>query len=220
MMRNRTFAAIFAAAVAVGGFGYAFAQPSGPGGPGQGGPGQGVGPGMTERMQEMQRRMDEHERDERHEGRYGRGGYGMSPMRFCLSDESRADRMLDRLERATRPKAEQRAEFDALKTAAQRAERTAKAGCPTEAEREDRTPTGRLAMAEKGATAMAEAIRTVRPAFDAYYAKLDDKQRDRMRWAGDMWGAGRWDRDGDDDRRGPPQGAPGAPGQQGRPGQR
>jgi hypothetical protein len=31
--------------------------------------------------------------------------------------------------------------------------------------------------------AMSEALKTVRPAFDALYAKLDDKQRDRMRWS-------------------------------------
>ena len=244
MVRKTRRAAILAATVALGGFGYAFAQtPGGAPGPGPGpGPGQGpaigsgmmqgqMPPGMAERMQEMQRRMEEHEGDERHHGRYGMGmGWGSGPgsgfaggpgpLRFCLSAESHADRMIGRLERTTQPKPEQRAEFDALKVAAQRAERTVKAGCPTATEREDRTPTGRLALAEKGATAMAEAIRTVRPAFDAYYAKLDDKQRDRMRWAGGMWDGGRWDRDGDDDRRGPPPGAPGQPGQTGRPGQR
>ncbi len=243
MKSSTSIAAGLAAALAVGGFGYAMAQtPTGPGqtpgqgtGPGMMQPGQGMGPGMMqgqmppgmyERAEEMHRRMHEGRHGDRyghHEGRYeGHGSWGLGGvMRMCMSQDAFAPRMLERLERTTQPKAEQRAEFDALKAAATRAEQTLKAACPSEADRQDRSPTARFAMAEKATTAMAEAVKSVRPAFDAYYAKLDDKQRDRMRWAGGMWGG----RDGDrerGERRGPPQGAPGTPGQQqpGQPGQR
>ena len=42
---------------------------------------------------------------------------------------------------------------------------------------------GRLAAMEKHLTSMLDAVKLVRPAADALYAKLDDKQRDALRWA-------------------------------------
>ena len=36
---------------------------------------------------------------------------------------------------------------------------------------------------EKTAQATVDAMKLVRPPFEALYAKLDDKQRDRLRWA-------------------------------------
>lgn len=192
MTSRTTIAAGLAAALALGG--YAFAQAPGPGMmqgqgmmSGQGGPGmmQGQGPGGRGWK----------------EGREGRGG-GHMMGRICFSQEAIAPRLIERFERTTQPKPEQRTEFEALKSAATKAEQTLKAACPTDAERADRTPTARMARAEKHAVAMAEAIKTVRPAFDAYYAKLDDTQRDRVRWAGGMWGEGRsYDRDQRRDRR-------------------
>ncbi len=188
MTSRTTIAAGLAAALALGG--YAFAQTPG------GGPGQGPGPGM------MQGQGPGGGPGWMHEGRReGRGDRHMMG-RICFSQEAVAPRLIERFERTTQPKPEQRNEFEALKAAATKAEQTLKAACPTDAERADRTPTARMARAEKHAVAMAEAIKTVRPAFDAYYAKLDDTQRDRVRWAGGMWGEGRgWDRDGNRDRR-------------------
>ena len=196
MTSRMKIAAGLAAALAIGG--YAYAQTPG-GGPGQGmGPGmmQGQGPGM------MQGQGSVGGRGWMHEGRReGRGEHHMMG-RICFSQDAIAPRLIERFERTTQPKAEQRTEFEALKAAATKAEQTLKAACPTDAERADRTPTARMARAEKHAVAMAEAIKTVRPAFDAYYAKLDDTQRDRVRWAGAMWGEGRgYDRDERRDRR-------------------
>ncbi len=72
-----------------------------------------------------------------------------------------------------------------------KAEQTLKASCPTEAERADRAPPARLALAEKRMTAGLEALKTVRGPFDTLYAKLDDKQRDALRWSGrGDWGGG------------------------------
>jgi hypothetical protein len=203
-MTNRMkIAACLAAALTIGG--HAHAQTPG-GGPGQGmGPGmmqgQGMGPGM------MQGQAPYAERGRMRDERHMMG-------RICFSQDAIAPRLIERFERTTQPKPEQRTEFEALKTAATKAEQTLKAACPTDAERADRTPTARMARAEKHAVAMADAIKAVRPAFDAYYAKLDDKQRDRVRWAGAMWGEGRgYDRDEWRDRREERRGDRPGPGQ-------
>jgi hypothetical protein len=99
-------------------------------------------------------------------------------MGFCGPNGGRfADAMLDRIERATRPTEQQKPAFDALKTATTKAAETAKTGCPTEP---SLTPPGRLANAEKRLTAMLDAIRTVRPAMDAYYNSLSDEQKARL----------------------------------------
>lgn len=110
-----------------------------------------------------------------------RGGYMMGH-RFCENSDPIAPRMLGRLESTIRPTDAQKPEMDALRTAATKAEAIMRASCPAAGD-DDRSPPARLAQMEKRMTAMAEAIKTVRPAFDALYAKLDDKQRDRMRWS-------------------------------------
>ncbi|MHB2165760.1 Spy/CpxP family protein refolding chaperone [Alsobacter sp. R-9] len=127
------------------------------------------------------------DRGDRMGGMDGMGGMMGGPMmmggRLCNASESFVPRMTQRLERSVTLTDAQKPDFEALKAAMTKAESTLKAACPTEAERNDRTPTGRLALAEKRMTAALDAIRTVRPAFDAFYAKLDDKQRDQMRWS-------------------------------------
>lgn len=134
----------------------------GMGGPGMGG---GMGPGM------MGGRMGE---------------------RLCAAKDPIAPLIATRLETRLKPSDGQRADFDALKSAMAKAEQTLKAACPTEAERSDRTPPARLALAEKRMTAGLEALKTVRGPFDTLYAKLDDKQRDTLRWSGrGDWGGGR-----------------------------
>lgn|GEM_PF-4404517 len=85
--------------------------------------------------------------------------------------------MIHRLERATRPTPEQRAAFDALKEAATKAAGIVQAACPSE---RPVTPTGRLAAAERRLSAMLDAVRTVRPAMDAYYGSLSDEQKARL----------------------------------------
>jgi hypothetical protein len=129
---------------------------------------------------------------ERGHGPMGPGGGMMGPgmmgPRFCAATEPLAPRILERMERRIQPTDAQKAEFDALKTAAAKAEEQLKAGCPTEAERTDMTPPGRLNLAEKRMSAGLEALRTIKGPFDAFYAKLDDKQRDRIRWAQRGWG--------------------------------
>lgn len=129
-------------------------------------------------------------------GEHGRGmhemmgGFGPHYMgrRFCEAKDSFAPRIMARLETSIRPTDAQKGDFDQLKAAAVKAEEIMKAACPSETELSDRSPPARLALAEKRMTAALEALKTIRTPFDSLYAKLDDKQRDRMRWMGPRHG--------------------------------
>lgn len=112
----------------------------------------------------------------------GMRGHGMAMM-MCADNNEMSMQFIRHFENVVQPKPEQKADFDALKAAVAKADQIFKAACPTEAERSDMTPVGRLARMEKTAQATVDAMKLVRPPFEALYAKLDDKQRDRMRWA-------------------------------------
>jgi LTXXQ motif family protein len=102
--------------------------------------------------------------------------FGMA--HFCGPDGGRmGEFMVGRVERATQPTAEQRPGFDKLKEAIGKAGETMRGACTTE---RPVTPTGRLAAAEKRLAAMLDAVRTVRPALDAYYNSLNDEQKARL----------------------------------------
>jgi hypothetical protein len=138
-----------------------------------------------------------------HERRFGGSREGMMPpdmmehgammrpfgmARFCGRDGARmSEMMIERVERATQPTPEQRPGFDKLKEAAGKAGEIMRGACTTE---RPVTPTGRLAAAEKRLTAMLEAVRTVRPAMDAYYNSLNDEQKARLTLAQPHMGRG------------------------------
>lgn len=105
------------------------------------------------------------------------------PMMVCGENNDMSLHFIKRFENTVQPKPEQKADFDALKAAVAKADQVFKAACPTEAERADQTPTGRLARIEKTAQATVDALKLVRPPFEVLYGKLDEKQRDRVRWA-------------------------------------
>jgi hypothetical protein len=108
--------------------------------------------------------------------------------RSCSPEGGRmGEAMMSRIERATQPTAEQRSSFDKLKEAAAKAGDIMRSACPME---RSATPTGRLANAEKRLTAMLEAVRTVRPAMDAYYGLLTDEQKARLTLAQPHMGRG------------------------------
>lgn len=112
----------------------------------------------------------------------GMMGGAMPLMMFCNEHSELSPRFLKRFERAVQIKPEQKADFEALKAAVGKSDQIFKAACPTAAEIGDHTPVNHLARIEKTAQATVEAMKLVRPPFDALYAKLDDKQRDRLRW--------------------------------------
>jgi len=107
---------------------------------------------------------------------------------FCGPNGGRmGEFMIGRVERVTQPTGEQRPGFDKLKEAITKAGETMRGACTTE---RPVTPTGRLAAAEKRLAAMLDAVRTVRPALDAYYNSLTDEQKARLTLAqaGKDWG--------------------------------
>jgi LTXXQ motif family protein len=127
------------------------------------------------------------------EGMMGRGGmmqpFGMA--HFCGPNGGRmGEFMIGRIERVTQPTAEQRAGFDKLKEAIAKASETMRGACITE---RPVTPTGRLAAAEKRLAAMLDAVRTVRPALDAFYNSLSDEQKARLTLAQPHMGRGGMD---------------------------
>jgi hypothetical protein len=141
----------------------ALAQP-GPDGPGWG-PGMMMGPGMMGR---------------------GMMGRGMCSPRVAGFAEWRIDRM----ERAISPNDAQKAALAELRTASTKAAEALSGACPQDY---PKTASERLERMEKRMEAMLQAVKTVRPAFDALYKTLDDKQKERLDSVGPRrWGWERW----------------------------
>jgi hypothetical protein len=91
-----------------------------------------------------------------------------------------------------RPTEQQHGAFEELRAASARALDALRAACPAD---RPLTPTGRMAAAEKWLEARLQAVRTLRPALDAFYRTLSDEQK--IRWSAGADG----DRYGDEDRR-------------------
>jgi hypothetical protein len=144
----------------------AAAQP--PGGPGGWGPGMMMGPGMMG------------------PGMMGRGGGMMCNPRAAGLAEWR----MDRIESVTKPTEAQRTALNALRTASTKAAELIAQACPRE------FPTAsnaRLEAMEKRLQTMLQAVQTVRPAFEAFYASLDAEQKVRLDAAAPRgWGWRRW----------------------------
>ena len=131
-----------------------------PYGPGRGGPGM-MGPGMMDRQL------------------FGR---------MCGPHiASFAQWRLDRIEQVIKPTEAQRARFDELKAASSNAVETMRAACPTDV---PATIVGRMEAIEKRLDAMLQAVKTVRPALEAFYATLSDEQKGNLngrRGTGRFW---------------------------------
>ena len=96
-----------------------------------------------------------------------------------------------RIERSVKPTEAQRGKFDELKVASNKASETMRAACPNEAAT---TAPGRMAAMEKRLDAMLQAVKTIRPALEAFYATLNDEQKalldtplGRMRFWRELW---------------------------------
>ena len=162
------------------------AQPAGPG-PGAGGSPQSGGPGSG----------------------YGpRGGWGpgmmMGPGMMgwgggmgAVCDPrgaGLAEWRTERIERLITPNEAQRAALDNLRTASTKAAEIVATACPREF---PASATARLELMEKRLDAMQQAIKIVRPAFDAFYATLNDEQKARVNAGGPRrWGWHGWWRGG------------------------
>lgn len=135
----------------------------GPGGAGWG-PGMLMGPGMM-----------------------GGGGFGF----LCNPRMAGfAEWRLAQIEAEVKPSDAQKALLNDLKSASAKAAEIITSGCPTTFPSK---PTERLELAEKRLEAMQQALKTVRPAFEAFYDALDDKQKSRLDAAGPRaWGWRNW----------------------------
>lgn len=119
----------------------------------------------------------------------GMAGFGLgigSPLRrLCRGDAGEmADHMLVRIEHKLKPTDAQKPAFEDLKTAMRSAAEKIEASCPPKpdqskgAEGEKRlTPVERLAQTQAGLEASLEAVKTVRPAAEKFYASLSDEQK-------------------------------------------
>jgi hypothetical protein len=93
---------------------------------------------------------------------------------------------MDRLEAIVKPTAEQKPALDELRNALNAAAERTAAGCPAEF---PKTMSARLALMESRMEAMVASIKSVRPAFDKFYASLDEQQKARLDDAGPRrWG--------------------------------
>ncbi len=131
-----------------------------PYGPGRGGPGM-MGPGMMDRQL------------------FGR----MCGPRMAGFAEWR----LERMERVIKPTEAQRAKFDEFKAASNKAAEAMRAACPTDV---PATMVGRMEAMEKRLDAMLQAVKTVRPTLEAFYATLSDEQKANLnvgRGPGRFW---------------------------------
>jgi LTXXQ motif family protein len=175
----------------------AVAQPGSPspgnppaaGGPGSGGgPGAGPGPGYGPRGGWGPGMM-------MGPGMMGWGG-GMGGMGAICDPRGAglAEWRMERIERLITPNEAQRAALDNLRTASTKAAEIVAAACPREF---PEGATARLELMEKRLDAMQQAIKTVRPAFDAFYATLNDEQKARVNTGGPRrWGWHGWWRGG------------------------
>ena len=92
---------------------------------------------------------------------------------------------MDRLEQIVKPTTAQAAALDELRNVLKAAAERTTAGCPSEF---PKTMSARLELMEGRLESMLVAIKLIRPAFDKFYATLNEQQKARL----DNAGLGRW----------------------------
>jgi hypothetical protein len=122
--------------------------------------------------------------------------------RFCSGNGAEmADHLLVRIEHKVKPTEAQKPAFEELKSAVKAAAGKVQQACPAQPAQAPGDPPAapvspleRLADAETLTAATLEAIKTVRPAAEKFYATLDDGQKKKLseRWS--HWRDGRWGR--------------------------
>jgi hypothetical protein len=86
-----------------------------------------------------------------------------------------------RIEQVVQPTAQQQSAFDDLKKAAQKAGDQLQSSCPTAV---PKSPVARVDTVETRLTAMADAIKSVRPDLQNFYASLSDEQKAKFNTIG------------------------------------
>lgn len=107
-------------------------------------------------------------------GMMARGGFG----RMCSpAGLGFVEWRIDRLDQMLKPTDAQRSKFDEFKTASTKAAEIVRNACPTDF---PATATGRMEAMEKRMEAMLQAIKTVRPSLESFYATLSEEQKARL----------------------------------------
>ena len=94
------------------------------------------------------------------------------------------------IEQIVKPDQNQRKAFEDFRTASNKAAQMVSAACPVEV---PQTVSARLALMEARLALMLDAVKVIRPAFDAFYATLTAEQKARLdasrphRWFWDRW---------------------------------
>jgi hypothetical protein len=91
------------------------------------------------------------------------------------------DLPVQRIEQVVQPTAQQQSAFDNLKKAAQNASDQLQSSCPTAV---PLSPVARVDTVKTRLSAMADAIQSVRPDLDSFYASLSDEQKARFNTMG------------------------------------
>jgi hypothetical protein len=96
---------------------------------------------------------------------------------MCSQQVESFDLPVSRIEQVVQPTANQRSTFDELKKATQSASEQLRSSCPSVV---PLSPMARVDTATTGLRAVADAIKSIRPALDNFYASLNDEQKARF----------------------------------------
>jgi hypothetical protein len=110
--------------------------------------------------------------------RGGAAGQASAATQICSGDSrGLTDFPIEQISRQVQPTQQQQALLDDLEAATDKAVQTLQDACPSDL---PATPTGRLAAMRVRVQAMLQAVQTVRPALDTFYASLSDEQKERF----------------------------------------
>jgi hypothetical protein len=96
---------------------------------------------------------------------------------MCSQQAEGFDLPVQRIEQVVQPTANQRSTFDELKKATQSATEQLRSSCPSAL---PLSPVARVDTATTGLRAVADAIKSIRPALENFYASLNDQQKARF----------------------------------------
>jgi LTXXQ motif family protein len=100
---------------------------------------------------------------------------------MCSQQAESFDLPVSRIEQVVQPAANQRSAFDELKKATQSATEQLQSSCPSAV---PLSPMARVDTATTGLRAVADAIKSIRPALENFYASLNDEQKARFNMMG------------------------------------
>jgi hypothetical protein len=129
---------------------------------------------IDERRNRAERRQERVEARRRAtEWRRAMGPFALAPLCSPRLGEA-VDFYLEGIDEIVQPTEAQRSKYDDLRQAASKAREEAANGCNAEV---PITPTGRLEAIQARLDAVLRAVRTLRPALDAFYESLSDEQK-------------------------------------------